>query len=201
MYDALTTSYRFACPMRGEANVRLSSFRNLERLPGPAHPTVYRVRFDCPCGEEHETLVAHGDLDWAPLGVGASEFVNLMTAKSESVADEFLDLAARRIGSGSWPWSFFCYAEDTPRPIFPSAFVVLAPAEAANVLALAVGCPSCGAVSVNLVSNDHVDVPFHHDREIGVVPHLFHADGLRTLAAFRAELYSDSFDLRRLHLA
>ena len=42
MYDALTTSYRFACPTRGEASVRLSSFRNLERLPGPAHPTVYR---------------------------------------------------------------------------------------------------------------------------------------------------------------
>ena len=67
MYDALTTSYRFACPVRGEASVRLSSFRNLERLPGAAHPTVYRVRFDCPCGEEHETVVAHGDLDWAPL--------------------------------------------------------------------------------------------------------------------------------------
>jgi hypothetical protein len=162
---------------------------------------VYRVRFDCSCGEEHETVVAHGDLDWAPLGLGASEFVNLMTARTESTAPEFLDLAVRRIAKGSWPWSFFCYAEDTPRPIFPSAFVVLAPAAASDVLALAVGCPSCGSVSVNLVSNEHVDVPFHHDREIGVVPHLFHADGLRTLEAFRAELYSDSFDLRRLHLA
>src|SRR5215218_9410846 len=81
MYDALTTSYRFACPTRGEASVRLSSFRNLERLPGPAHPTVYRVRFDCPCGGEHEALLAHDELDWAPLGLGAAVFVNLMTAK------------------------------------------------------------------------------------------------------------------------
>src|SRR5215207_6006664 len=191
MYDALTTSYRFACPSRGEANVRLSSFRSLERLPGPAHPTVYRVRFDCPCG---------GELDWAPLGLGASVFVNLMTAKTEPVAPELLDLAVRRIEAGNWPWSFFCYAEDTPRPIFPSAFVVLAPAASADLLALGVSCPSCGSVSVNLVSNDHVDLPFHHDSEVGVVPHLFRADALRALEAFRTELYSDSFDLRRLHL-
>ena len=201
MYDALTTSYRFACPQRGEANVRLSSFRNLERLPGAARPTVYRVRFDCECGEDHETVVAHGDLDWAPLGLGAADFVNLMTARSEPAAAEFLDLAVRSIEKGSWPWSFFCYAEATPRPIFPSAFVMLAPADAADVLALAVGCPSCGSVSVNLVSNEHVDVPFHHDREVAVVPHLFRADSLRMLDTFRAELYSDSFDLRRLHLA
>jgi hypothetical protein len=200
MYDALTTSYRFACPMRGEASVRLSSFRNLERLPGPAHPTVYRVRFDCPCGEEHEALVAHDELDWAPLGLGASDFRNLMTARTEPAASELLDLAVRRIEQGNWPWSFFCYSEDTPRPIFPSAFVVLAPAAAADVLALAAGCPSCGSVSVNLVSNEHVDVPFHHDHEIGVVPHVFHADGVRTVETFRAELYSDSFDLRRLQL-
>jgi hypothetical protein len=200
MYDALTTCYRFACPTRGEADVRLSSFRNLERLPGPAHPTVYRVRFDCPCGGEHETLLAHDELDWAPLGLGASVFVNLMTAKTEPVAPELLDLAVRRIEAGNWPWSFFCYAEDTPRPIFPSAFVVLAPAASAELLALGAGCPSCGSVSVNLVSNDHVDLPFHHDSEVGVVPHLFQADVLRTLKDFRTELYSDSFDLRRLHL-
>jgi hypothetical protein len=200
MYDALTTSYRFACPIRGEASVRLSSFRNLERLPGPAHPTVYRVRFDCPCGEEHETLVPHDDLDWAPLGLSGAVFVNLMTAKTESVGVELLDLAARRIGEGNWPWSFFCYAEDRPRPIFPSAFVVLAPAISEDLLALAVGCPSCGGVSMNLVSSAHVDLPFHHDREIGVVPHVFPPDRLRTVEAFRAELYSDSFDLRRLHL-
>jgi hypothetical protein len=200
MYDALTSSYRFACPVRGEARVRLSSFRNLERLPGPAHPTVYRVRFDCPCGDDHEALVAHGDLDWAPLGLVEGGFVNLMTAKTEPLAAELGDLAVRRIGDGSWPWSFYCYAEDKPRPIYPSSFVVLAPAATRKLLAVAVGCPSCGGVSVNIVSSDHVDLPFHHDREIAVVPHLFEVDALRAVDAFRAELYSDSFDLRRLQL-
>lgn len=200
MYDALTTSYRFACPVRGEARVRLSSFRNLQRLPGPAHPTVYCVRFACPCGDDHETLVAHGDLDWAPLGLGEGEFLNLMTDKTEPFAPDLVELAARRIGGGDWPWSFYCFAEDRPRPIFPSSFVVLAPATTRTLLALAVGCPSCGGVSVNIVSSDHVDLPFHHDREVAVVPHLFEVDALRTVEAFRAELYSDSFDLRRLQL-
>ncbi|HVD25263.1 MAG TPA: hypothetical protein VNB86_04645 [Gaiellaceae bacterium] len=200
MYDPLTTSYRFACPVRGTARVRLSAFRSLERLAGPEHPSVYRVRFDCPCGEEHDALVAHDDLDWAPLGVGGGLFVNLMTDKTEPVESELLELAARRIEGGDWPWSFFCYAEDVPRPIFPSSFVVLAPGASRDLLALAVGCPSCGGTSINLVSTAHVDLPFHHDREVGVVPHLFEADTLRVVDEFRAELYSESFDLRRLHL-
>jgi hypothetical protein len=200
MYDALTTSYRFACPVRGETRVRLSSFRYLQRLPGPAHPSVYSVRFACPCGDDHQTLVAHGDLDWAPLGLGEGEFVNLMTDKTEPVAADLVDLAARHIGDGDWPWSFYCFAEDRPRPIFPSSFVVLAPATTRRLLALAVGCPSCGRISVNIVSIDHVDLPFHHDREVAVVPHLFEVDGLRTVETFREELYSDSFDIRRLQL-
>jgi hypothetical protein len=53
---------------------------------------------------------------------------------------------------------------------------------------------------VNVVSHEHVDVPFHNDREIGVVEHVF-ADGLQaTLEEFRAELWSARFDARRLEL-
>jgi hypothetical protein len=55
-------------------------------------------------------------------------------------------------------------------------------------------------VSVNLVSHEHVDLPFHNDREIGVVAHVFAGDVDRTLDAFREELYSASFDSRRLQL-
>ena len=200
MYDALTTRYRFACPVQGEARVRLSDFRHLERLPGTAHPAVYRVTYACPCGGEHEGLVAHDELDWAPLGLGPTTFVNLMTSKPEPVAAELADLAARHIDDGAWPWSFFCYAEDRPQPVFPSAFMVLSPGDSGELLALAAGCPACGGVSVNLVSSDHVDLPFHYDRTIGVVPHLFAADALRTIETFRAELYAESFDLRRLQL-
>ncbi len=201
MYDVLTTSYTFACPIRGEARVRLSAFRELERLPGAAHPAVFRVRFACVCGDEHVGLVSHDDLDWAPLGLGEeTSFLNLMTARLEPLELEFGDLAARRIEAGEWPWSFFCYPEERPRPIFPSWFRLLAPGAASGSVGIAVRCPSCLRFSINLVSPEHVDLPFHNDAEIGVVEHVFAKDVARTLAEFRAELYSAAFDARRLLL-
>ena len=118
MYDTLTTSYTFACPIHGETHVRLSRFRRLEQLPGTQHPAVYRVDFDCGCGDEHPGLVTHDDLDWAPLGFGdGTMFVNLMTSRVEPLAGELGDLAATRIKAGQWPWSFFCWPEERPRPV------------------------------------------------------------------------------------
>jgi hypothetical protein len=199
MYDALTSRYTFACPQRGEARVSLSSFRTLERLEGAAHPAVYRVRFACPCGDEHDGLVSHDELDWAPLGLEGGVFLNLMTSKVEPLADELGDLAATRIGAGEWPWSFFCYPEEQPRPVFPSAFILLAPGD--GRLGLAVRCPACRRTSLNLVSHDHVDVPFHNDREVGVVEHVFPEDLETAMEEFRAELWSSAFDARRLGLS
>ncbi|HXR10906.1 MAG TPA: hypothetical protein VN770_01310 [Gaiellaceae bacterium] len=198
MYDALTSRYTFACPERGEALVTLSAFRTLERLEGTAHPVVYRVRFACTCGDEHDGLVSHDELDWAPLGLEGGVFLNLMTSKLQPVGDEFGDLAASRIGAGEWPWSFFCYPEEQPRPVFPSAFFLLAPGD--GRLGLAVRCPACQRTSVNLVSHEHVDVPFHNDREVGVVEHLFADDVHAAVEEFRAELWSSAFDARRLAL-
>jgi hypothetical protein len=201
MYDALTTRYTFSCPERGEARVALSSFRRLEQLPGPAHPAIFEVEFGCRCGGEHPGLVGHDELDWAPLGLGGeATFVNLMTASVDPVEAELADLAARRIQAGEWPWSFFCYAEERPRPVFPSAFLLLAPAGRGKEVGLAVRCPVCGSVSINLVSSQHLDVPFHNDCEIGVVPHIFTADAGRVVEEFVDELYSASFDSRRLTL-
>ncbi|MDE3025862.1 MAG: hypothetical protein KGI93_09860 [Acidobacteriota bacterium] len=199
MYDALTGRYTFACPARGETHVPLSSFRRIERLGGTAHPVVFRVRFACPCGDEHDGLVSHDDLDWAPLGLGAADdFVNLMTSRVEPISAELGDLAATRIGAGEWPWSFFCYPEELPRPAFPSSFSLLSAGD--GTVGLAVRCPHCRRLSLNLVSQPHVDVPFHNDREVGVVEHLFPEDALETLEGFRAELWSSAFDARRLTL-
>jgi hypothetical protein len=201
MYDALTTRYTFPCPERGEARVALSSFRRLEQLPGPAQPAVFEIEFRCACGTEHPGLVSHAELDWAPLGLGGdATFLNLMTATLDPLDAELADLAARRIQAGEWPWSFFCYAEERPRPVFPSAFVVLAPAGGGKGVGLAVRCPVCSSISVNLVSTQHLDVPFHNDREIGVLEHLFASDAERVVKEFVAELYSSSFDIRRLRL-
>src|SRR6187551_3397317 len=103
--DALTGTYRLGCPAAGSTTrVRLSSFRQIDRLPGPAHPAVYRVVFACACGGEHVGLVGH-----------------------DALASELTSLAAARIGRGEWPWCFFCRREDAPRPVTPSAFRLLAP--------------------------------------------------------------------------
>jgi hypothetical protein len=198
MYDALTGRFTFPCPARGETRVTLSAFRQLERLPGAAHPAVFQVLFACACGKEHEGLVTHDDLDWAPLGLQGGVFYNLMTARLDLVDAELSDLAARRIQAGQWPWSFFCYPEEQPRPVFPSSFFLLAPGDGS--LGLAVRCPACQCTSVNLVSHEHVDLPFHNDAEVGVVEHVFSDDVARTLEEFREELYSASFDTRRLGL-
>ena len=200
MYDALTTRYTFACPSRGETAVPLSSFRRLERLEGTGHPVVYCVRFDCPCGEEHPGLVSHDDLDWAPLGFHAGRFLNLLTARVEEAGAELGDAACRRIEAGEWPWSFFCYPEGRPRPVFPSSFFLLAPGGREARIGLAVRCPACERMSLNLVSHRHIDLPFHNDPEIGVIEHVFAGDALRTVEEFQAELYSASFDARRLLL-
>ena len=61
-------------------------------------------------------------------------------------------------------------------------------------------CPACAAVSVNLVSRAHLDVPFWNDVRIGVVDHVFGEDALRTIEEFRGELDSARFDERRLDL-
>ncbi len=201
MYDELTTRYTFACPERGETRVRLSGFRRLQRLPGAAHPAVFGVEFACPCGGEHDGLVTHDELDWKPLGLAAGiSFLNLMTDRLEALETELADLAARRIGAGEWPWSFFCYPENQPRPVFPSSFFLVAPAGPRGDVGLAVRCPSCGHTSINLVSPEHLDVPFHNDSQVGVVDHVFAADAECAADQFAAELDSARFDARRLAL-
>ncbi|HSE80670.1 MAG TPA: hypothetical protein VLA87_03120 [Gaiellaceae bacterium] len=199
MYDQLTGCYTFACPVHGEVRVTLSRFRILERLLGAAHPAVYKITFACDCGGEHDGLVTHEELDWAPLAGAGQAFLNLMTARLESAALELLDLAARQIQAGEWPWSFFCYPEERPRPVTPSAFRVLA--GGGDELGLAVECPSCTHTSVNVVSREHVDVPFYNDRRVGVVEHIFARDLELALSAFRDELDSGAFDARRRDLA
>jgi len=200
MYDALAARYTFACPRRERTSVPLSAFREIERLPGAAHPAVFRVRFTCLCGDDHDGLVAHDDLDWAPLGVGEKRmYVNLMTSRVDAVRDELEDLAVRRIKAGRWPWAAYCYPEGRPRPAFPSSFELLAPGGGGSI-GIAVRCASCRRLSINVVTTAHVDVPFHHDVEVAVVPHPIADDAYRTLAEFRDELWSETFDARRLEL-
>ncbi len=197
--DALTGRFRLSCPANGTCGVRLSAFREIERLPGAAHPAVYRVAFACTCGEDHVALVGHDALDWAPLGLAEEgSYVNLMTSRADELAVELCAIATAHIGRGAWPWSFFCYLEDVPRPATPSAFRLLTPCD--DALGLAVRCPTCASTSVNVVTPSHVDVPFHSDAHVRVVSHVFTEAELCTIADFRAELGSATFDEKRLLL-
>jgi hypothetical protein len=213
MYDPLRSTYTLACPHLGETQVRLSSFRFLERLPGTAHPAVFGISFECPCGKEHPALISHHDLDLAPLGSSSEvTFRNVMTASDDALAAELAELAAVHIRAGEWPWSFYCIVEEGPRPITPSSIVLIAPTYGSlglELLGLAVRCPSCSSLSVNLVSHAHVDIPFWNDRRVGVVDHTFDEtprldgpmlDRLGAIADFRAALQSEHFDERRLDL-
>lgn len=200
MYDPLRSTFTFSCPHREHVRVPLSSFRSLGRLPGTSHPPVYHVEFACTCGGEHAGLVTQTELDWGHLGTTADlTFRNLMTSRDDALSDELTQTAAARIGAGEWPWSFFCWLENRPRPITPSALSLIAPG--GRLFGVAVECPACWSLSVNLVTQEHVDVPFCNDGRVGVVPHVFEPDALRISEEFEAELASASFDERRLHLA
>ena len=61
-------------------------------------------------------------------------------------------------------------------------------------------CPACSSLSVNLVSREHLDVPFRNDPRVGVVDHVFRDDALRVVDEFRVELASARFDERRIDL-
>jgi hypothetical protein len=198
--DALTGTYRLGCPAAGSTTrVRLSSFRQIDRLPGPAHPAVYRVVFACACGGEHVGLVGHDALDWAPLGLDDRlTYVNLMTSRRDALATELTSLASARIRRGEWPWCFFCRREDAPRPVTPSAIRLLAPFP--DAVAVALRCPVCDSTSVNLVSQSHLDVPFHSDTTVRVLTQTFDEGSLPTIESFSAELGSASFDEKRLVL-
>ena len=145
--------------------------------------------------------MSHDELDWAPLGLDATtSFVNFMTSRRDSLAAELSDIAAQKIKAGQWPWSFFCWPEERSRPVFPSAFWLLATGQQGDSLVVAVRCPDCGKVSVNLVSRNHVDVPFHNDRDVGVLTHVFDDDAGRPLDGFGVEPLGAGFESRRLDL-
>jgi hypothetical protein len=179
--------------------VRLSAFRRLERLPGAAHPAVYRVVYDCACGEPHQGLVTHADLDYGPLAPVEIEFQNLLTGRSEPVGDELAELARSQVQRGNWPWRLYCSREARLKPVWPSSLTMVAPAGEPRdeFIGVAVTCPSCGEVSLNLVSGAHLDVPFYHDRVVRYVDRPFGDARDLTVDAFHHQLHSARFDAER----
>jgi len=97
-----------------------------------------------------------------------------LTGRLEPAGPDLSEHAAAQIRSGRWPWCFVCYPEQRPQPVFPSAFRLVVPGSSGVVLGAS--CPGCGRTSVNVVSAEHLDVPFYSDAEIGVVEDAFPPD-------------------------
>ena len=203
MFDPLRSRYRFVCPAAEQEQARpLSAFRTIERLPGAGHPAVYKVAYVCAvCGGEHPALLSEHALDCEPITPKDDvAFVNVLTGKRESVADELRDAAERHLRRGNWPWTFYCACEHEVRPGYPSQLTRLAPTDDNRELGVAVRCAVCEGVTINLVSQRHIDEPFFHDPLLRYVDRPL-APGAGTLERFQHELWSSTFDQERNRFA
>jgi hypothetical protein len=193
MFDAIRNRYALTCPVQeGQVWVGVSGFRRVRRLRGASAPAIFRVEFDCECGGRHETLVPHDRLDWDPLGSeGSATFTNLLTGRRELVATEFTHQAESHLRRGAWPWMFWCHPESAMRPGFPSSLRFVTPEhdrgdERVGVL---VRCFQCARHTVNIVSHDHLDVPWHADPAIEFVAQVFDTDRVTAEERFRHQLW------------
>ncbi len=191
MFDPITNRYLFRCPSTGNnIKVPVSEFRVIRRLRGATQPAVFRVLWHCTCGDKHESLVTHDALDWQPLIYDVPDtFVDLMTGRTDLLSAELEDHAMRHLCNGDWPWVFWCHPESSPQPGYPSKLRVVTPErDATGRIGVLVRCASCDRHTVNFVSRDHLDVPFHNDQAIGYLAHLMDGETVSDEESFRHEI-------------
>ena len=193
--DALTTTYRFSCPQRGEAIVRLSSFRADRAASGRGASCrlLRSLRLLAAATSTSASSPRRSSTGSRWVSSRGRTFVNLMTSRHDDLSADLRALALTRIEAGEWPWSFFCYlggAGSSRDAVVVHAACAGWRSCARGSLGLAVRCPVCGSVSINVVSEPHVDLPFWNDPHVGVVEHVFgddaaaHDRGISRRAAF-----------------
>jgi hypothetical protein len=205
MFDTIRNQYRLRCPAADEPVwTSISSFRTIKRLRGASTPAVFRVTYDCSCGTAHESLVTHDTLDYEPLATEATAtFTNLLTGTRELLAHELGTMAGDLIKRGNWPWTFWCHPESAARPGFPSSLRMVTPNHdhGDERLGVLVRCFTCSRLTVNLVTRDHLDVPFHNDPRIAYVGSLIGTDAVSVEEAFRHQLDHRTLRSQRLDRA
>jgi hypothetical protein len=70
-----------------------------------------------------------------------------------------------------------------------------------ELVGVAMHCPSCGELSLNVVSEAHLDVPFYHDRVVRLIDRPFLDSRDLTVDDFHERLWSAGFDAERARLA
>jgi hypothetical protein len=99
-----------------------------------------------------------------------------------------------------WPWTFYCACEHDVRPGYPSQLARLAPTGDRGLVGIAVRCASCAGLSVNIVSERHLDEPFYHDATLRFVDRPL-PPGAGLVERFTHELWSGQFDRERNRFA
>lgn len=204
MFDPLQNRYQLRCPTHEhETWVSVSDFRRIKRLHGATAPAVFRVVFRCTaCSEHHESLVSHDRLDYEPIAHDSMQtYTNLLTGTRELVGADLGDISGELIRKGTWPWTFYCHPESAVRPGFPSSLRVVADEPEHDRIGVMVRCFACARLSVNIVSRDHLDVPFHNDPQIAFVPTLVNEAQLSPEEAFRHQLESGRYASQWLRAA
>ena len=128
------------------------------------------------------------------------EFRNLVTGRTEPVAGELVELTRAQVQKGNWPWKLYCGREAKLKPVFPSSLALVSPADS-ELVGVAMHCPSCGELSLNVVSEAHLDVPFYHDRVVRLIDRPFLDSRDLTVDDFHERLWSAGFDAERARLA
>ena len=108
--------------------MRLSRFRSLEQLPGARAsgrlPRRVRVRLRGRASRRSSRTTISTGRRSASGRDHVPEPDDLVASRPSATSSAAL--AAARIKAGEWPWTFFCWPEERPRPVFPSAFQLLA---------------------------------------------------------------------------
>jgi len=142
--------------------------------------------------------VSHDDLDYAPIGAADVTFRNLLTGRTEPVG----------ASCSSWPAARCRRATAVAAVLRPrgeaEAGVPVEPDDGlpadSQLVGVAMRCPSCGELSLNVVTESHLDVPFYHDRTVRLIDRPFGDRRDLTVDAFHAELWSAGFDAARASL-
>ena len=154
----------------------VASSASSSACPERAIPPSTRSPSPARCGDDHEGLVTHDELDWAPIAGPGRPFLNLMTARLESAA-RGAPRPGRDGGSGraTGRGASSAIPEERPRPSShrPSG----SRARGRSSSASPCECPALLAhVREPRQPRPHVDVPFYNDRQVAVVEHVFGGD-------------------------
>ena len=145
--------------------------------------------------------MSHADLDYGPLAPVEVEFRNLLTGRTEPVGDELAEVARSAGAARQLAVAAVLQPRGADEPgVAVQPGMVRPGGRPRRVVGVAMSCPGCGEVSLNLVSGAHLDVPFYHDRVVRYVDRPFGDARDLTVEGFHHQLHSARFDTERADL-